>query len=202
MPKKVSKPKKELKKIKESKITGEFFVYTVIITSILLFSNCAANYSFNLFGYKIIYSVFVYPFAFFFANVISEKYGIRRTMMSVVIAILAQILVVVCLKDVPGCDMSTNHLFASIGAFAVSQLVNLLLYCRVVNTKSAGFPRFLLVYVVVLLLDSAVFLGLTSTSFGADFFMVFLLSNVIRIGLSVLLALSENCVLHEDKIKN
>ncbi len=102
----------------------------------LIFSNIIVDYTFNIGIFTVLWSVFTYPFVFFFANVITKYFGYKKTLWALFLAIVAQFSWYLGYSSAIGESVDFLVIIASLVAFAVSQLVNLVLYVRLLKQKT------------------------------------------------------------------
>lgn len=160
----------------KAKLNDRYLMCTVLMAFVLILANFIADYDFLLFGYPIILSVFIYPFTFLFANIITKEYGFKKTLTSIGIAIIIQMAIYLVSNLVVPNSISDKVLLGSLLSFGVSQVINIFLCNMICQTKKFVIMKTFLNYVIVLLFDAMIFNAILDNFFDLGF----LLSNIIR----------------------
>ncbi len=153
-----------MKKTKKEKNTLSLVANNVMLSFILIISNVVVNQTFNIGNEAILFTVFIYPLVFFFANRINKEYGIIQTYASLFTAILVQCIMYYTLVR----QVSPEIILASICAFSISQLVNTALYAKNIKNKKIDFIAVLPTYMLAIIIDSIIFSLIINGNFSMN----------------------------------
>ncbi len=167
-----------LKNSKRLEVEGIGYILLLAVTLVL--TNVLVNYSFECFGYSIWVSVFIYPLVFFFANMITKKYGPINTLFGIIGAVIMQLLIFTGFALSTDINVDLLIVLGTLISFIIMQLVNLELYLKILNGKSS-FLKLWILYTALILGDSLLFSLIVNQGLTSDFGMIFLISNVIRV---------------------
>lgn len=160
--KKVERVIEEPKKRKSnSKVTDseKLYIYGALITIILVLSNSIINIPFELFGYSVKLSTFIYPFTFLLSCVIMKKYGVMEVIEALVVAIVVQMLMFFLRWIIVG-NINVGLFVSSFVSFSISQAACLCLYSILIRNKMDTIFYVFLVFTICILFDNGVFLSL------------------------------------------
>ena len=157
---------------------------------LLALSNIVACYTFTFLGQEIIYSVFIYPFVFLAANMITRDSGPRNTVLGFLSGVLVQILLFLVLNLSGITIVEAGVLVASTFAFLISQFINTFLYTRTIFNKP-NYAKIFGCYAVAILMDSFIFLLYLNDGFPYGFLIYFAASNILRLAVVAFVSLIE-----------
>ena len=152
----------------------------------LIVSNTISKYGYEFQGSFIMLSVYTFPFTFFFSNMITKKYGIEKTLSILFYTIVLQT-VFYMFSNILGTPMDSSTLLASLTAFGISQLTNIVIYSGIAQQKTENkhFLSILFTYFLVLIIDSFVYFLAQDLAFNATL----LYCTLIKFGVATVLAL-------------
>ncbi len=148
-----------------------FIRATVLLIVALICTNLIANLTFELSGYNVLLSVFLYPFVFFFANVITKYYGWQKTLVAILAATGAQSLFYIIINVLGNTDVTSTIILGSLCGFVISQITNLALYTSLTKQKNVGYFYLVGIYFIALLLDNLTYFAIIGEMY--DFGLVY-----------------------------
>lgn len=179
--------------VKLNKDYSELFLLFTIMIATTILSVEASNYYFSLFNYKIGFDVFIYPLSFLIANLTTKKYGDNQTFFLILISAL--LLFGYFLYDsflLPGKSFNINIVLAFIGSFVISQTINLIVYNKLLTTNKLTFLNLILLYIVVITVDSFIKMIALFTIFDCIYFLpTYIIINIIKLLIALVLALTQ-----------
>ncbi len=165
----------------------KLFISALLLFVTFIVSNIVVTSTFEIGKETILYSVFIYPFVYFFANQITKIYGASKTMAVLFIAIIIQCLVYYFSLDILTNPITTDILVASILAFGISQIINVLAYFGITKSKNVKLMNIFGIYALALLVDGLIFTYI----FIGEFTLAFIYALIIRLAVALFLSYIE-----------
>ena len=171
-------------KLKKEGLNVNYLItYTLLLLFFLLLSNIVVEYTFNFLGKSIIFSVFTYPFVFFFMNKIINKEDKFKSMSMLFIVLLSQIMIYYYLDLLGIQNISSTTLIASLTSFSLSMLTYIYMFDSIKKNKVDNFLNLFLTYALALLVDNLVFYAMS----GIAIDIVFVYAMIIRLIIAFIL---------------
>ena len=183
-------------KVKQEKIKKEVENSFVFLS---LFMGVAAmllvvlhRFTFNIFGYEIMSSIFMLPIVVLISNYITKKIGFDKSLKSTFISMLMMAGIIILLDDLLRKNISSLDIAANLISFFVSMLINLSIYYYIttnIETKKSTYLIFLN-YVFTIIVYQMVYMIFISklaitTDFWMSYFIMIIIGGVISAILSI-----------------
>jgi len=175
-------------KLTSKPINSTFWLLTGLLAFTLVLSNFVVNFAFYLDGFILMLSVFTYPFVYFFLNIITIKYGAKKTFMAIVVALTLQLLAYIINNTVSGYIVAEHVMLASANAYMISTLINLSIFYYLFRSSNISFWSVLGTFLLVNLIDTLSFQQVLNTSwhFSSDVLFNALISAGIKTVVSII----------------
>lgn len=171
--------------------TSLLFLLIILLCSTLLISNEMVPQTCTIFNYKVLTSVFVFPFTFLIINTIIKKYDSMMALKSILIAIGVQLVFFVFKSWLDVGVISYGMILGTTLGFCVSGAINVCVYERLMEEKeNKGLPLFLL-YVIVILVDNVIYLSCSISSNISDMSMTMIVSDFVKCFIGLICAIIE-----------
>ncbi len=156
---------------------------SILMILSLVITNLLANTTFDFGGYAVLNTVFIYPFAYFFANVITKYYGWKKTVIVILGAIGFQSLFFIISNMIMDTGITDQMIVGSVGAFAISQFTSLALYASIIRQKKVGYFYLVGIYFIALLLDNLTYFSIIGTDYDFGLFYMTIFRTLMAMGL-------------------
>lgn len=125
------------KKIMERDNYKDYWVYILLLTTLVILTESLKYYTFPIAGVSLSYSIFLLPFLYLITNYIDKKYDYKKAVSSIAISGV----LFVCYSAIISFGLGQRLILSSISGefigYVISQLVNLTIYTFLQNnTKS------------------------------------------------------------------
>lgn len=157
-----------------------YLLYGSLISILFILSNYIVKFSFNLNGTSIYYSVFTIPFIYLFTCLLYKKYGFKKTLTAIVIAIVLQLLVFF-MEWLIYSEISTAVLVGTMLSVPFAQLLTIGLY-KLMNKKHENILTIFIILAIAVIFDNLVFLNVLKL-FGDNAVVINMIttSNLIKV---------------------
>ena len=175
-------------KKKSKQVEVASWVYILLLTSVTIFGYVLSKFDFTLFKVTLEGGIFVYPFRYFIANIITKKYGYKETMNGISYSALMLLLFIVVASLLSSYDINYVPVTGEIFAYIISQMINLTIYKRLIDNKDNNKIAILATYIFAMLADNLVSMLFASRMMVSKaFFGSYLLTIIIEAVIAFLL---------------
>ena len=146
------------------------WVYILLLTSVTILGYVLSKFDFTLFKVTLAGGIFVYPFRYFVANIITKKYGYKETMNGISYSALMLLLFITVSSLLSSYDINYIPVTGEIFAYIISQMITLTIYKRLI----------LATYIFAMLVDNLVSMLFASRMIVRAFFGSYLLTIIVE----------------------
>jgi uncharacterized PurR-regulated membrane protein YhhQ (DUF165 family) len=154
----------------------------------LIFSNFIVNYSFDIGVGAILFSVFTYPLVYLFSNLITAKYGMTKSLLMILVALVLQFFVYIINNIISAEIVANDVMLASASSYLVSTLINLIIFAYLLSNHRVSFWTVFATFLFVNLLDTFSFHQVLNTiwPFASGVYIDTLTSTVAKTIVSII----------------
>lgn len=176
--------KKENKKKQIEEVPSH--IYILLLTSVAILGWVLGKFEFNIGKATITFAIFVYPFRYFIANIITKKFGYKETMNSISYSACLMLLFIIAASLLGQRDIDYIPVTGEIFAYLTSQMVNLTIYYYLFINKFKNEFSLFATYIFVLLIDNLISMLFISrmtmlSSFWRAYFVTIFIEAIISI---------------------
>ena len=172
---------KKMTKEELQEMYNDSWIYIMLLSTLVILTESLKNYTF-VFTTKITYSIFLIPVILLITNYITKKYGFKRSLLAIAISTLSLIAFVAIMYFAIGINFSFSIVSGQVVGYLVCQLVNLFIYCFLLNNTSSPYILVLINYIFALI---AFYLAYTVMQadlvIGKDFWGGYFITLVIQL---------------------
>ncbi len=173
-----------MKKKKE----GNLYLYGALISILFILSNYIVKFSFELSGTAVYFSVFTIPFIYLFTCLLYKKYGFKKTIIAIIIAVILQLLVFLGEWMVTK-ELNTAVLVGTMLSVPFAQLITIGLY-KLIQKKYENIFTIFIVLAIAVIFDNLVFLNVLKLFGDANVAInMITVSNLIKLVLTFVSAI-------------
>ena len=129
---------------------NDSWIYIMLLSTIVILTESLKNYTFLLTA-KISYSIFLIPVILLITNYITKKYGYKRSLLAIAISTLSLIAFVAVMFFAIGINFTFSMVSGQVVGYLICQLVNLFIYCFLLNNTSSPYILVLINYLFALI---------------------------------------------------
>ena len=129
---------------------NDSWIYIMLLSTIVILTESLKNYTFVL-TTKITYAIFLIPVILLITNFITKKYGYKRSLLAIAISTLSLIAFVAIMYFAIGINFSFSIIAGQVVGYLTCQLVNLFIYCFLLNNTSSPYILVLINYLFALI---------------------------------------------------
>ena len=172
---------KKMTKEELQEMYNDSWIYIMLLSTIVILTESLKNYTFVL-TTKVTYAIFLIPVILLITNYITKKYGFKRSLLAIAISTLSLIAFVAIMYFAIGINFSFSIVSGQVVGYLVCQLVNLFIYCFLLNNTSSPYILVLINYIFALI---AFYLAYTVMQadlvIGKDFWGGYFITLVIQL---------------------
>lgn len=172
---------KKMTKEELQEMYNDSWIYIMLLSTIVILTESLKNYTFVL-TTKVTYAIFLIPVILLITNYITKKYGFKRSLLAIAISTLSLIAFVAIMYFAIGINFSFSIVSGQVVGYLVCQLVNLFIYCFLLNNTSSPYILVLINYIFALI---AFYLAYTvmqaNLVIGKDFWGGYFITLVIQL---------------------
>lgn len=125
------------KKINKKEKYNDSWMYILLLSTFVILTESVKTYSFYLKDIKLSYTVFLIPITFAITNYITKKYGIIKSLLSLIISLISLVFFVAIMSFTVGKPLNLEILCSGLIGYIISQVINIFIYkFLLVNTSS------------------------------------------------------------------
>lgn len=129
---------------------NDSWIYIMLLSTIVILTESLKNYTFVL-TTKITYAIFLIPVILLITNFITKKYGYKKSLLAIAISTLSLIAFVAIMYFAIGINFSFSIIAGQVVGYLICQLVNLFIYCFLLNNTSSPYILVLINYLFALI---------------------------------------------------
>ena len=140
------------KKTKKKDIYNDWWMYTLLLTTLTIFLEALKNYTFPIFGVNLTYSLLFLPLVYFISNYIYKKYDYKKAVSAIAISGVVFVIFTVLVSFLLGESLILSNVSGEFCAYIVSQFVNLTIYAYLVNNTTQPVTLLFINYMFALII--------------------------------------------------
>ena len=169
----------------------EFWIYILLLTTLVIFLSSLKSYTFTLMGVELTYAVFFLPLIYFVANYITKMFDYKKTVAAIAISGVMSVCFLAIISFAMGKNLILTKHSADFCGYVVSQFFNLTIYqLLLVNKKTTLINLFivnLLSLIIFYLFYTLINLKeLTYSSYWLGYGLTIVIQGIICIPLTIL----------------
>lgn len=169
----------------------EFWIYILLLTTLVIFLSSLKSYTFTLMGVELTYAVFFLPLIYFVANYITKMFDYKKTVAAIAISGVMSVCFLAIVSFAMGKNLILTKHSADFCGYVVSQFFNLTIYqLLLVNKKTTLINLFivnLLSLIIFYLFYTLINLKeLTYSSYWLGYGLTIVIQGIICIPLTIL----------------
>ena len=185
---------KKMTKEELQEMYNDSWIYIMLLSTIVILTESLKNYTFVLIT-KVTYAIFLIPVILLITNYITKKYGFKRSLLAIAISTLSLIAFVAIMYFAIGINFSFSIVSGQVVGYLVCQLVNLFIYCFLLNNTSSPYILVLINYIFALI---AFYLAYTVMQadlvIGKNFWNGYFISLVIQLAEIIVITLFDKSI--------
>jgi len=185
---------KKMTKEELQEMYNDSWIYIMLLSTIVILTESLKNYTFVL-TTKVTYAIFLIPVILLITNYITKKYGFKRSLLAIAISTLSLIAFVAIMYFAIGINFSFSIVSGQVVGYLVCQLVNLFIYCFLLNNTSSPYILVLINYIFSLI---AFYLAYTVMQadlvIGKDFWGGYFITLVIQLVEIIIITLFDKSI--------
>lgn len=185
---------KKITKEELQEMYNDSWIYIMLLSTIVILTESLKNYTFVL-TTKVTYAIFLIPVILLITNYITKKYGFKRSLLAIAISTLSLIAFVAIMYFAIGINFSFSIVSGQVVGYLVCQLVNLFIYCFLLNNTSSPYILVLINYIFALI---AFYLAYTvmqaNLVIGKDFWGGYFITLVIQLVEIIIITLFDKSI--------
>ena len=172
---------KKMTKEELQEMYNDSWIYIMLLSTIVILTESLKNYTFVL-TTKVTYAIFLIPVILLITNYITKKYGFKRSLLAIAISTLSLIAFVAIMYFAIGINFSFSIVSGQVVGYLVCQLVNLFIYCFLLNNTSSPYILVLINYIFALIAFYLAYTVMqTDLVIGKDFWGGYFITLVIQL---------------------
>lgn len=138
--------KKKLTKEQIKDLNNDFWIYTMLLSTLVILTESLKTYLITIKDTPITLAIFLVPIMYFIANYITKKFGFMRTIFAIGISSISLVGFVALMYFIIGGELNFSLISGQLIGYVISQLVNLFIYCFLLNNTTTPWPLLLINY--------------------------------------------------------
>lgn len=138
--------RKKLTKEEIKDLNNDYWIYMMLLSTLVILTESLKTYMFKIKDTSLTLAIFLVPLMYFIANYITKKFGYKKTILSIIISSLSMITFVAMMYFVIGGQLNFQLINGQLTGYIISQLVNLFIYCFLLNNTTTPWTLLLINY--------------------------------------------------------
>lgn len=138
--------RKKLTKEQIKDLNNDFWIYTMLLSTLVILTESLKTYLITIKDTPITLAIFLVPIMYFIANYITKKFGFMRTIFAIGISSVSLVGFVALMYFIIGGELNFSLISGQLIGYVISQLVNLFIYCFLLNNTTTPWPLLLINY--------------------------------------------------------
>lgn len=181
-----------MSKIQNKTKYNDSWMYILLLSTIVILAESLKTYSISLFNVNITYVIFLLPLIYGVTNYITTKYGFRKTILGIVISVVALIAFILLMNFAIGKELDLSNITGGLLGYIISQLVNTLIYkFLIVNTNRPYLLillNYIFAYIVFYMLYTVVSMDLiVAETFWIGYFVTMAIQIIMSIFIAIII---------------
>lgn len=130
----------------------EFWIYILLLTTLVIFLSSLKSYTFTLMEVELTYAVFFLPLIYFIANYITKMFDYKKTVAAIAISGVMSICFLAIISFAMGKNLILTKHSADFCGYVVSQFFNLTLYQFLVSNKKNTLINLFIINLLALII--------------------------------------------------
>ncbi len=130
----------------------EFWIYILLLTTLVIFISSLKSYTFTLLGVDLTYAVLFLPTIFFVANYITKMFDYKKTIAAIAISGVMSFCFLAIISFAMGKNLILSKHSADFCAYVVSQFFNLTIYQSLHENKKESLINIFILYLLSLII--------------------------------------------------
>lgn len=130
----------------------EFWIYILLLTTLVIFLSSLKSYTFTLMGVELTYAVFFLPLIYFVANYITKMFDYKKTVAAIAISGVMSICFLAIISFAMGKNLILTKHSADFCGYVVSQFFNLTIYQLLLANKKTTLINLFIVNLLSLII--------------------------------------------------
>lgn len=169
----------------------EFWIYILLLTTIVIFLSSLKSYTFTLMGVELTYAVFFLPLIYFVANYITKMFDYKKTVAAIAISGVMSICFLAIISFAMGKNLILTKHSADFCGYVVSQFFNLTIYQLLLANKKTTLINLFIVNLLSLIIFYLFYTlinlkELTYSSYWLGYGLTIVIQGIICIPLTIL----------------
>lgn len=143
--------RKKLTKEQIKDLNNDFWIYTMLLSTLVILTESLKTYLITIKDTPITLAIFLVPVMYFIANYITKKFGFLRTIFAIGISTVSLVGFVAIMYFIIGGQLNFSLINGQLVGYVISQLVNLFIYCFLLNNTTTPWPLLLINYLFALI---------------------------------------------------
>lgn len=162
------------------------WVYILLLTAVAILGWVLGKFDFQIGKASLTIAIFVYPFRYFIANIITKKYGYKETMNGISFSACLMLLFMITASLLGEQDVDYIPVTGEIFAYLASQMINLTIYYYLYMNTNSNKLSLLATYIFAMLVDNLISMLFISRmtmveAFWRTYFVTILIEAIISI---------------------
>ena len=169
----------------------EFWIYILLLTTLVIFLSSLKSYTFTLMGVELTYAVFFLPLIYFVANYITKMFDYKKTVAAIAISGVMSICFLAIISFAMGKNLILTKNSADFCGYVVSQFFNLTIYQLLLANKKTTLINLFIVNLLSLIIFYLFYTlinlkELTYSSYWLGYGLTIVIQGIICIPLTIL----------------
>lgn len=169
----------------------EFWIYILLLTTLVIFLSSLKSYTFTLMGVELTYAVFFLPLIYFVANYITKMFDYKKTVAAIAISGVMSVCFLAIVSFAMGKNLILTKHSADFCGYVVSQFFNLTIYQLLLANKKTTLINLFIVNLLSLIIFYLFYTlinlkELTYSSYWLGYGLTIVIQGIICIPLTIL----------------
>ena len=142
----------KIKEKKKDEIYNDSWMYTLLLTTLVILVESLKNYTFSIASTELTYSIFLLPLVYLLANYILKKYDYKKTISAISLSGVSLVVFVLIMSFALGERFILSSIIGDFCGYIASQFVNLTIYSFILNNTKAPVVLVYLNYIFSLII--------------------------------------------------
>lgn len=135
---------------KNKMVVQDSWLYTLLLSTLVILTESLKTYTFHINGVDLTYSLFLLPLIYLLTNYITKKFNYAKAVSAICLSAVTMTSFVIVMSIGVGITIRFNTLYAELGAYVASQIVNLFIYYFLLQNTTQPVILIILNYIFAL----------------------------------------------------
>ena len=179
------------KKRQKENYYNDCWIYILLLSTLVILLESLKNYTFQIDGVRLTYSLFLLPFVYFIVNYIAKKYDYKKAIASIAVSGVLFVSFSAIMSFALGERLILTSISGEFCGYVISQFVNLTIYMFLLNnTKSPVlliFLNYMFSLIVYYMFYTLIYLKMmTLDSFWTGYFITLAIQFAICLPITII----------------